>query len=358
MPQDMPVIQQLDQVTAAWLTAVLGEEVADVKLSPSTSSWAQNASIAALMASGETRTFWLKLCIGATLGSSEVEYYLRDYVGLADAPLVACYDACYEPGIGYHVLLDDLSADFRDRKAATPTLEHGLALAAAVARMHAHHWESGSPPTAAEWDAYFEQISPGVERIEEATGRLFRTDFESHSAQLRQRWSDPVGLTLLHGDINPTNVLSPKGAESPVYILDRQPFDWSLTYGLAAYDLAYAIVPWWPHDVRTRHQDVILRHWFDHLGQPGYTWEQAQSDWDLSVEHCLHIPIEWCRDPGSLEEMRSLWEWQLGNITGQAVGGKLQLDPGKPGVRHLALHQAHPLRCTERGPAPLAQAFL
>jgi hypothetical protein len=319
----MPVIQRFDQVTAAWLTAVLGEEVADVKLSTSTSTWAQNASIVALMASGLTRSFWIKLCTGGTFGRSEVDYYFRDYVDLADAPLVTCYDACWEPGVGYHVLLEDMSAEFRDRKTAPPTLEHGLALAAAIARLHAHHWENGSPPTADQWDVYFEQISPGIDRIEEATGRSFRAKFESHAARLRQRWSNPVGLTLLHGDINPTNVLSPKGAESPVYFLDRQPFDWGITYGLAAYDLAYAIVPWWPYDVRTSHQEIILRHWFDHLGQPGYTWEQAQRDWDLSVEHCLHIPIEWCRDPGDVEKMRGLWEWQLGNITGQGVRGDL-----------------------------------
>lgn len=288
-----------------------------------TSTWAQNASIVALMASGESRSFWLKLCCGGTFGGSEVDYYLRDYVDLTDAPLVTCYDACFEAGIGYHLLLDDLSAEFRNRKAAPPTLEHGLALASAVARMHAHHWERGSPPTAAAWDVYFEHIYPGVERIEEATGRSFGPEFEAHSVQLRQRWSNPIGLTLLHGDINPTNVLSPKAAESPVYILDRQPFEWDITYGLAAYDLAYAIVPWWPYHVRTSYQDVILRRWFDHLDQPGYTWEQARSDWDLSVEHCLHVPIKWCRDSGDLEQMRGLWEWQLGNITGQVVRRKL-----------------------------------
>jgi hypothetical protein len=317
----MPVIKQFDQVTAEWLTRVLGEDVASIQLSSSTSNWAQNASIVALMASGASRSFWLKACIGSTFGSSEVDYYTRDYVDLVNAPLVTCYDACYDPGIGYHLLLEDMSVEFGDRKEAPPTLEHGLELAAAVARLHAHHWENGSPPTPLQWDAYFEQINPGVERIEEVTGKIFRPKFDLHAVKLRQRWSNPIGLTLLHGDINPTNVLSPRGAESPVYILDRQPFDWSITYGLAAFDLAYAIVPWWPHDVWTSHQQVILRHWYDHLGQSEYSWEQAQSDWDLCVEHCLHLPIEWCRDPVNLESMRGLWEWQLGNITGQ-VGQK------------------------------------
>jgi len=302
----MSAIQRMDQVTPAWLTAVLGEEVVDIKFAMSTSNWAQSASIEAWMASGHRRSFWLKICHGSTFGPSEVDYYLRDYIDLVDAPLVTCHDACFESGIGYHVLLDDLSADFSDRKSVPATLEHGLALAAAIARLHAHHWENGSPPKAADWDLYFAQIRPGIEPIEAATGRSFRAEFESHAERLRQRWSNPVGLTLLHGDINPTNVLSPKGADAPVYILDRQPFDWNITYGLAAYDLAYAIVPWWPHDFRMQNQLAILGYWFENLGQPGYSWEQAQSDWDLSVEHCLHIPIEWCREPDDVERMRSL----------------------------------------------------
>ena len=57
-------------------------------------------------------------------------------------------------------------------------------------------------------------------------------------------------MSLLHGDLNPTNILTPKTADTPVYFLERQPFDWSLTYGLGAYDLAYFLVIWWPEDIR------------------------------------------------------------------------------------------------------------
>jgi hypothetical protein len=315
----MPVIQRFDQVTPAWLTSVLGEVVVDVDFSTSRSSWAQNASIVACMADGSNRFLWLKLCLGTTFGRSEVDYYTRDYTALVDAPLVPCYDACYEAGVGYHLLLEDLSFEFQDRKHSPPTLAHGLAIAAALARLHNHHWESASPPTTKDWKRYFDQIRPGIEPIEQETGLSFQANFEFHAKALVQRWSKPVGLTLLHGDINPTNVLTPKGLEAPVYFLDRQPFEWKLTYGLAAYDLAYAIVPWWSYEFRTKHQDEILRNWFDHLEQPGYSWTQAQADWKLSVEHCLHIPIEWCGDPSDLEKMRPLWEWQLRNISGMRL---------------------------------------
>ncbi len=316
----MPVINNFDHVDTEWLTKVLGETVVNFELSTSTSNWAQNAQIAATIADGSTRSLWLKLCIGDTFGKSEVDYYTRDYFGLQAAPLVKCYDACFEPGRGYHLLLEDMSGKYRDRKTAPPTLEHGFAIAAALARMHRHHWEAGVPPSSVDWERYFAQIRPGVTAIESATNRSFSDSFEIHAKKLVQRWSDPKGLTLLHGDVNPTNVLTPLEAEFPVYFLDRQPFDWSIQYGLAVYDLAYALVPWWPHAFRTANRQAILEHWFDHLDQPDYSWEQATYDWDLSVEHCLHIPIEWCREPCDVVAKRELWAWQLGNITGLSVG--------------------------------------
>lgn len=317
----MGVIRSFQEVNPAWLSEVLGAEVTRVSVSTSSSNWAQNASLIATFADGTERRLWLKLCLGDTFGRSEVDYYLKDYVSLPNAPLVACHDASYEEGIGYHILLDDLSGEFRDRKSADTTLEHGLALAEAIACLHSHHWERGVPPSGREWDAYFAQIEPGIAPLEAQTGFALRKDFEDHARRLLDRWSNPVGLTLLHGDINPTNVLTPHGTDSPVYILDRQPFNWAITYGLAVYDLAYAIVPWWPHEFRLSCQEQILRCWYDHLGQLGYSWEQALSDWELSEEHCLHVPIEWCREPDDVDRMRGLWEWQFGNITGRQLSG-------------------------------------
>ncbi len=315
----MGVIRSFQEVNPAWLSEVLGAEVTRVSVSTSSSNWAQNASLIATFADGTERRLWLKLCLGDTFGRSEVDFYLKDYVSLPNAPLVACHDASYEEGIGYHILLDDLSGEFRDRKSAHTTLEHGLALAEAIACLHSHHWERGVPPSGREWDAYFAQIEPGIAPLEAQTGFALRKDFEDHARRLLDRWSNPVGLTLLHGDINPTNVLTPFEADSPVYILDRQPFDWSITYGLAVYDLAYAIVPWWPYEFRVSCQKQILRCWYDHLGKGGYSWEQAVADWELSVEHCLHVPLEWCREPADVDRMRGLWEWQFGNITGRQL---------------------------------------
>ena len=121
-------------------------------------------------------------------------------------------------------------------------------------------------------------------------------------------------MSLLHGDLNSMNVLTPKADTRPVYFLDRQPFEWSLTYGVAAYDLAYFLVLWWPESIRVACETPILRCWYENVEQEGYSWEEAQADWRISVEQCLHVPLEWCSKPQTAEKMRWLWEIQLARV--------------------------------------------
>jgi hypothetical protein len=308
------VFQSAAHVTAAWLSQTLGEPVESVQVLPGTGNWSQQAALEVSLRGGAQRCLRLKVCLGTTFGCSEVDYYTRDYVDLAGAPLVRCLDAAFEPGVGYHLLLDDLSATHTDRRDAAPTLDHGLALAEALATLHRHHWQSQPAPEPATLDRYFDEIRPGIQALEQATGLAVQARHARHEAAFRQRWADPRGMTLLHGDVNPTNVLTPKAAEGPVLILDRQPFDWSLAYGLAVYDLAYATVPWWPGAAFQAHALAALRHWHDCVGRADYPWEQALADWHLSVQQCLDVPLEWCSKPDTLTGMRWLWEAQLARV--------------------------------------------
>ncbi len=316
MVATVALISDADQVSAEWLSRVIGEPAEILGSTQSESSWARHASITAKLASGAIKKYWLKICLHPDSGRSEVDYYLTDYKDLDGAPLVRCYDGWHEPGVGYHLLLDDLSDTWQDRKHAAPGLAHGLALAEALARLHGHHWESRPAKSAADWEEDLPGIHQGMTQLELITGRSYAARFDSHAEKLKARWSQPHGLTLLHGDVNPTNVLTPNGSEAPVYLLDRQPLNGKTPYGLAIYDLAYAIAPWWPKDLRQQHELAIVKKWFESLNRPEYDWEQAQADWALSVEHCLHVPFGWCRNPEEAVSMRGLWEWQLKNIDG------------------------------------------
>lgn len=310
----MRVLTDSNQITTAWLSEKLSQVVTQLMLHTEASNWASQVRLQATLDDGTTRALRLKLCLGETFGSSEVEFYTCDYATLADAPLVRCYDAQFESGVGYHILLDDLSETHHDRKEAPPTLEYGLAVAEALGRLHRHHAGSQPVPDDSVWERYFAEIRPGVLPMEEATGQAFAERFEHHAQALRTRWSDPQGQSLLHGDLNSSNILTPKDSESPVYFLERQPFDWSLTYGLAAYDLAYFLILWWPEEIRQAHEAEIVRRWWEAFAQAGYSWEQALSDWKLSVEQCLHVPLEWCSKPKTVETMRWLWSFQLARV--------------------------------------------
>jgi hypothetical protein len=308
------VIQSEADVSAPWLAQVLGCGVDSFRITAGHGNWSHQWAIQADMSDGTTRALRLKICRGNTFGRSEVDYYGRDYVGLLDAPLVRCFDAHYDPTEGYHLLLEDLSKNHADRRNQAPTLSHGLAVAAALARLHRHHWESMPAPSHSQLNRYFDELRPGLVPMEQATGQAVRARFEAHEQTLRQRWADPRGMTLLHGDLNPTNILGPLVGDASLYFLDRQPFEWSLTYGLAVHDLAYCVVPWWPETARQAWAAPVLRHWFVTLNAPGYAWQQAQEDWALSVEQCLHVPIEWCSKPDTLHSMRWLWERQFARI--------------------------------------------
>lgn len=306
------VITDPRQVDAGYLSRCLGTPVSGFTIETGSGAWSTQVRLH-VDTPGGRRVLRLKCCT-AQFGRSEVDYYLADYAGLPDAPLVPCLDGRFEAGTGYHLLLEDLSDRFADRRDRAPTLEHFMAVAEALARLHRHQWASQAGTAPSSLDAFYGHVRGGLDRLAALTGVDMGVRLDRLEAAMRTRVADPAGQTLLHGDLNPTNILAPANAEHPVFFLDRQPFDWSITYGLAAADLAYAIVPWSPPEFTRGHAPAIVRHWHAGLGIPGYSWEQAWSDWKLGVEQCLCVPVQWCTDADDAQRMRWLWEEQLRRV--------------------------------------------
>lgn len=305
------VIRDPEQLSADWLGRVLKQEVEILSITAASGNWSSQWRIKARTDDGRMLALRLKVCTGETFGRSEVDYYTRDYLGMPDPPLVKCLDAQHERGVGYHLLLEDLAKTHVDHKLVAPGLSHGLAVAEALGRLHRHHWCSRPAPDHCALDRYLDEVRPGLQPMERVTGCRLRERFEAHEKVFRHRWSMPHGMSLLHGDLNPTNILAPIGRDAPVYFLDRQPFDWSLTYGVAASDLAYFMIPWWPEATTRDCEHAILRRWYEALDMPDYRWSQAQDDWRLSVEQCLNVPMEWCSKAATLESMQWLWHAQF-----------------------------------------------
>jgi thiamine kinase-like enzyme len=330
MPSD--VITRLEQVTVEWLTHALTRSgalthgaVEAFDVDTGRGNWSTSARLTVRYADGSQgampRRLFLKM-VNTDLedeffGASEVTYYTRDYVGVEGAPLIRCYDAAYsEEQRRYHLLLDDVSDTHVEAAAKAPTLDYGLALAEGLAALHAHWWgaqrlaETGAPlHSAAHIRRFVDIAEPGVGHILDQFSHklqlhwpeMMRAFYAKHPQRMVERAQDPNGFTLIHGDAGHNNILVPREGTRPIYIIDRQPFDWSLTTWLGVYDLAYAIVLDWEVETRRQLEMPVLRHYHSTLLQRGvenYSWEQLFDDYRLCVAMGLYIATEYCRGEG------------------------------------------------------------
>lgn len=323
------VITSIDQVTTAWLTSVLASSgalntgaVAAFDVNAGRGNWSTNAMLKIRYENGSQGALPPRLFLKLvntnsgeeTFDSSEVTYYTRDYDGVEGVPLVRCYDAAFSGELElYHILLEDLSETHVVAAEKAPTLEYGLALADGLAAMHAHWWGARRFTQAGATMHSARDIRHFVDIAESGVGNLlnrFSTELEphwpdairalfaKHPQALIERTRDDKGFTLIHGDVGHHNVLVPRDGDRPIYIIDRQPFDWSLTTWLGVYDLAYAIVLDWEVETRRNLEIPILKRYHDQLirhGVNGYSWDQLYGDYRLCVAMCVYVATEYFR---------------------------------------------------------------
>ena len=319
-----PVITNTDQITTAWLTAALSKNgalthgsVTSFALDAGKGNWSTNGSLVVTYSDDALgalpKRLFLKMA-NTNLGNSEsfddseVTYYTRDYVDVLNTPLLRCYDAAYSAELKrYHILLEDVAETHIVASDKKNTLEYGLALAEGLAILHARWWgekglaEAGVPMhSAAHIQTFVNIAEPGMGHIvsqfsselEQHWGSLMRELFAKHPQAMLQRNQDPNGFTLIHGDTGAQNILVPRVGDRPVYIIDRQPFNWSLTMWLGVYDIVYAIVLDWDVELRRQCEIPILKRYHETLVQNGvteYPWEQLYNDYRLCVaDMCLY----------------------------------------------------------------------
>lgn len=346
-PEDDGVMDDPARIDAAWVQRALARAgvvgpgaVAAIEVATTqASSWSRLTRIRVHYRPGAPgaglqapAALLLKHCGAGSgeFGRSEVDYYLRDYLGAADAPLPRCFAAAYaEPPRRYHLLLEDLSASHCTGDDAPRDLALALALADSLAALHAHRWGvqrlqavGQAVAGATQIDRYLAHIRPGLapliagagDALPAAWGLRLPGLVDSLADVFKARARDCRGMTLVHGDLNPGNLLVPRRGAGRLLLIDRQPFDWSLTAWLGVSDLAGALVPWWDSALRRQVQGPALARYHAGLlarGVRDYAAEQLQADWHLGVLMCLLVPVEWCVLPTDRERMRWLWTVQL-----------------------------------------------
>ena len=341
------VITHVDQVTVAWLTAVLAARgaltqgaVDAIEVSRGQGNWSSSAQMAVSYTAGSQGALpgrlFLKMVdtdLGddETFSGSEVSYYEHDYGDVPNAPLLNWYDAVYSQELNrYHILFDDVTVTHTESANKEPTLEYGLALAEGLAAMHARWWgrerlvEAGAPIHDAAHIQHFVDIAePGVGHILQGYSNdlkphwpdLMSTLYARHPRQIIERASDLNGFTLIHGDVGRNNVLVPRTGHRPIYIIDRQPFNWSLTTWLGVYDLVYAMVLDWPVETRRQLEIPVLKRYHAHLLENSvgeYSWDQLFHDYRLCVPMGVYIATEYCRG-GVNERWVEYWMLMLRN---------------------------------------------
>ncbi|MBP1963291.1 phosphotransferase family protein [Paenibacillus aceris] len=280
------------------------------------------------------QTLFLKLCDSVQFAAaSEPAYYARDYITLQNAPILRCYDAGHDASEeSYYLLLEDVTDTHKPSWEVQPTLQYGRALAEAVAKLHAHHWVNnelgaGRPgsqpvPEREEIERYLSAIRPGLDPLLEACRqdipdlwtKTLPLILEKHPERMIERTRSHEGFTLIHGDLNPGNILIRHNGLAPMFLIDRQPFVWSLTCWLGVSDLAYAMIHWWDTESRRALEFQVLQQYHEVLRSNGvnlYSWEQLCLDYRLCVVQSLYVAVEWCADPSQMEPMRWVWYPQL-----------------------------------------------
>jgi len=313
------IIQKNDDITLEWLSTVLGHSVTafDDEVSTPfmsevhqlTLTYAPNAS------HGLPQKLFLKVGTG-NHGSAEVDFYTDP--ASQGLPIPQCYDAQYDPKVGYHILLTDLTLTHDIAPIGFPPsyARHQLAVKS-LAQIHARWWGKRTvTPEQVNQFVFAGITAEDLSDFQSFMGdwlppdrvAVFQNVFAAHDQITAHLLNRP--LTLIHSDTHPWNFLYPKADHGQAILVDWE------SYGtdLGIYDLAYMIGLWWFQSQRDRFEVELVKIYHQTLiehGVTGYSWEHCWDDYRWCVLRCLIMPIFWWQRGGLPPE---LWWTRLEKI--------------------------------------------
>jgi hypothetical protein len=310
-------IASAEEVTPAWLTAVLREHgvllrgkvtrvtPGKVQSTFASSVWRLAVDYTENASPSAPKKLFLKVS-NPTLapGKFDPEHLRREvlfYSAIAPAMdqafTISCYDAAHEPETGAsHILLEDVSG--MHAACSTPSCRRNCERAIdTLACLHAFWWDHprlgkdiGSFPTPEErqrhWIDAEESTTAFMAALGDQLPRPWRATYERVLPALPglfKRHATGRNLTLVHGDAHLGNFLFPKAAEAEkTYLIDWQ--FWHPTIG--GTDLAFMMATDWEPDTRRHLEEALMRRYYGQLlahGVRDYQWEDCWDDYRLSV---------------------------------------------------------------------------
>ena len=247
------------------------------------------------------------------LDDQEVDFYKRLLPMMQSEythtwPFLTYYDTSYSQETNqWHLLFEDISTThFATEAQIPPTADLGKRVADSLAYFHSFWWEHPrlgqdvgeflTNQTIDDWlTLYPEKLS---HLMKQAGSQLSTKDYKllkfiisAWPARRRERIIARKGLTLIHRDLNPLNILYPRNAETDtIKLIDWQ--SWRVDTGTD--DLAWLIGVFWSPEYRHRFERVMLERYYEKLiefGVESYTWDDCQYDYRASIIRVLSILI-------------------------------------------------------------------
>jgi thiamine kinase-like enzyme len=237
---------------------------------------------------------------------------------IEDLCLTACYDAYFDDVTGQsHIILENIAGDYKpSSEKHPPTQRHREQIFDALARIHAHWWEHPILDTLAEMPAA-EQLTEnlqvyqaqyqamldfqGTKFMPVRHKEILKQIAEKIPARRRERLINGQGLTIVHRDLHPGNLLY-SHRESRI-------IDWETwRIDTATDDLAYMIVCFWPQQLRDFQENAVLHRYYNNLvrfGVEGYSWDDFQYDYRASIVRCIAFLLySWSKE----KHVRGYWQ--------------------------------------------------
>ncbi|CAJ1583008.1 phosphotransferase [[Mycobacterium] wendilense] len=287
-PVNDAVIERPSDLTAAWLTEVLGAGTVESWTTEriGTGQMSECYRVALTYADGSTGPASVVLKVAASEPTSretglnlglyerEVRFY-TDIAPRLTGPIAQCYHAAFDPETGiFDLVLDDAAPAEPGDEIRGATVEQALLAVAELGRIHGS-LRGDTTPAGADWLNRSE--APVNQALLAALYAAFTDRYAARMSDEQRMICDrlvagfdgymaaesdsPQGL--VHGDYRLDNMLfGTAGAKRPLTAVDWQ----TVTWGPAFTDLAYFLGCALPTELRREHYDALIRAYLDGLG--------------------------------------------------------------------------------------------